>query len=225
MPSRRRFEFLFRSIAVAAAILPGGSGLGAEVIDRVMAVVGGQLITQSDVRGALAFGLVDVGEAADPVGRALDRLIDRELVLSEVDRYQPPEPRADEVAARVQAIERRFPSQAAFTAALNTSGFTEARLSEAMRNDLRIERYLEQRFTATAQPTDEEVATYFRDHASEFASGGRTPPLDEVREQVRRKLTAERHAALVADWIQGLQRRADIIRLYLPQGQGTSDKR
>jgi hypothetical protein len=205
-----------RLIAVTGVLLLSAPRLRAEVIDRMMAVVERSIITQSDVRGAIAFGLVNTSAADDPVTAALDRLIERELVLAEVERYQPPEPPADQVAARIEVMKRRFPSAAAFATALQESGFTEARLVETARDDLRIERYLEQRFTATAQPTDEEVEAYFRAHLSDLAAGGREPALDQVRDQVRGLLAAERRAALVADWVAGLQKRADILRLYPP---------
>jgi hypothetical protein len=192
----------------------GPSRAEAEVIDRLLAVVDGQVITLSDVQGGTTLGLVEAGPAADPVGAVLDRLIERALMLAEVDRYQPPEPAEDQVAARLAGVRRRFPSETALKAALDASAFTEARLAEFVRNDLRIERYLEQRFPATAQPSDDEVTEYYRTRASEFASGGAVPPLEQVRPQVRQRLAAERRAALVADWVGGLRRRANIVRLY-----------
>ena len=64
----------------------------ADVIDRVLAVVGGQIITLSDVNAALRFGLVPADVSTDPVDAALQRLIDRRLMLAEVERYAPPEP-------------------------------------------------------------------------------------------------------------------------------------
>ena len=62
----------------------------AETIDRVLAVAGGQVIMLSDVTAALDLGLVPEGGAADSgtdrTGAALARLIDRALVLVEVNR-------------------------------------------------------------------------------------------------------------------------------------------
>ena len=63
---------------------------GAEVLDRVLAVVAGDLILMSDIRVARDFGFMTVG-GADPDGQALARLIDRALILAEVERFAPPE--------------------------------------------------------------------------------------------------------------------------------------
>src|SRR6478609_4507178 len=67
----------------------------AEVIDRILAVVGRELITLSDTVAALRLGLVPAPPAgSDVVRAALDALIARQLELAEANRYQPAEPAA-----------------------------------------------------------------------------------------------------------------------------------
>jgi hypothetical protein len=126
----------------------------AETIDRVLAVAGGQVIMLSDVTAALDLGLVPDGGAAnrgadqsiDRVGAALANLIDRALVLVEVNRYAPPEPPDDAIARELAMVRARFPSQQAFESALERSGITEAHLREIIRENLRIRAYVDQRF-------------------------------------------------------------------------------
>jgi hypothetical protein len=122
----------------------------AETIDRVLAVVAGQLITLTDVTAALDLRLQTTDGAADPVRAVLSKLIDRELILTEVDRYAPPEPTADAVDREVQRVRARFPSQDALDAALARSGIDEKHLRETLRQDLRTRAYLDQRFTAAS---------------------------------------------------------------------------
>ena len=136
-------------LALALASL-AGQVAGAETIDRVLAVVAGQLITLTDVTAAIDLGLQPPDAAADPVRAVLSKLIDRELVLAEVDRYAPSEPTADAVGREVQRVRRRFPSPAAFDAALARSGIDEKHLRETLRQDLRMRAYLDQRFTAAS---------------------------------------------------------------------------
>lgn len=128
-----------------AAVVPR-----AETIDRVLAVVAGQLITLTDVTAALDLRLQASDGAADPVRAVLSKLIDRELILTEVDRYAPPEPTADAVDREVQRVRARFPSQDALDAALARSGIDEKHLRETLRQDLRMRAYLDQRFTAAS---------------------------------------------------------------------------
>jgi hypothetical protein len=131
----------------------------ADVIDRIMAVVGGQPITLSDVNAALQFRVVDVPAGTpDPLKYALDRLIERTLTLLEVERFQPPEPDPIEITMRMDEIERRFGSAAAFEKALAVTGTTGERLRRYLRNDLRITTYLNQRFGANTDPAERRPA-------------------------------------------------------------------
>lgn len=129
--------------------------LAGEILDRVLAVVAGQLIMLSDVTAARELRLVSLDATADPVGAVLAKLIDRELVLAEVDRYAPPEPTAEAVDREIAAVRARFPTQEAFDQTLARSGFDEAHLRETLREDLRIRAYLDQRFTMPASGSEE----------------------------------------------------------------------
>ena len=121
----------------------------AETIDRVLAVAAKQMITLSDVIAARDLRLQAADGGGDPIRAILTKLIERELVLAEVDRYAPPEPPADAIDREVQRVRARFASQEAFDAALARSGIDDKHLRETARQDLRIRAYLDQRFTAT----------------------------------------------------------------------------
>jgi hypothetical protein len=136
--------FLHFCILAFVLVLPAR----AEIIDRVLAVAAGQPITLSDVIGARDLGLQPAGTAADPLRAILTKLIERELVLAEVERYGPPEPAAAAVDAEVDRIRSRFPSPDAFAAAAARSGIDDRHLRETARQTLLINAYLDQRFTA-----------------------------------------------------------------------------
>ncbi|MEQ1910745.1 MAG: hypothetical protein ABMA15_18135 [Vicinamibacterales bacterium] len=127
-----------------------------DVIDRVLAVAGGEVITLSDVRAALALGRVQAANAADPSRVALTQLIDRALLLAEVNRFAPPEPSALTIDSALDSVVARFPSGDAFDATLDRLGVDRAFVRELLREDLRIRAYLDQRFTA--QTLDEQRA-------------------------------------------------------------------
>jgi hypothetical protein len=138
------------SVLTAALVLAmlATAGTRAETIDRVLALVANQLITQSDVTAAIDLGLQSSDGAADPVRAVLSKLIDRELVLAEVDRYAPAEPTAAAVDREVARVRQRFASPSAFDATLARSGIDERHLRETLRQDLRMREYLDQRFSA-----------------------------------------------------------------------------
>jgi hypothetical protein len=118
-----------------------------EMIDRTLAIVGGQAITLSDVRAALALGLIDTPSAADPIPPATKALIERLLILREVERYAPPEPLETAVDKRVRGIAARFAGEEVFRATLAAAAWSESQLRAWARDDLRMTAYLDQRFT------------------------------------------------------------------------------
>jgi hypothetical protein len=136
-------------VVAALAVVFQIAVVPAETIDRVLAVVAGQLIMLSDVTAARALGIVEPVPEADPVGSVLARLIDRELMLAEVDRYAPPEPESADIDREVAAVRARFPSQKAFDDTLARSGFDVTHVREIVRQNQRLRAYLEQRFTAS----------------------------------------------------------------------------
>jgi hypothetical protein len=143
------FRIQIGAALIAVAFLAGvARSVHAEVIERVLAVVGGQPITLSDVVGARDLGFQSPEDATDPVRAILSKLIDRELMLAETDRYGPPEPTADAVDREVARVRARFASQAEFDAAAARSGIDAPHLRETVRQNLRIAAYLDQRFTA-----------------------------------------------------------------------------
>ena len=128
-----------------------GLRASAETLDRVLAVVSGQVILLSDVTATRELGLQTADGASDPIRVLLDKLIDRELVLAEVDRYAPPEPAAAAIDRGVASVRDRFPSRQAFAATLERSGIDENHVREIVRQDLRAVAYLNQRFATAGE--------------------------------------------------------------------------
>jgi len=133
---------------VLVFVLLAAIGVAAETIDRVLAVVAGQLIMLSDVSAVRDLGIVTPDPGGDPVASVLTKLMDRELMLAEVDRYAPQEPENADVDREVAAVRARFASEKAFTDVLVKSGFDPAHVREIVRQNLRLRAYLDQRFTA-----------------------------------------------------------------------------
>ena len=106
----------------------------AQVIDRIMAVVGGRPIILSDVHAAIQFRLIE--------------------------RFQPPEPDPIEITVRVDDLQRRAGSAEAFDTALSVTGMTREQLRRHIRDDLRITTYLNQRFGSTMADRAAAVATW-----------------------------------------------------------------
>jgi hypothetical protein len=133
----------------------GAAPARAETIDRVLAVVAGQIITLTDVTAARDLRLETTDGAPDPIRALLSKLIDRELILAEVERYAPAEPTADAVEREMARVRARFTSPEELEGALARSGIDDMHLRETLRQNLRIRAYMEQRFVVTADRRQE----------------------------------------------------------------------
>jgi hypothetical protein len=176
-----------------SALIPVSVSVRAEIIDRVLAILPGQIVTLSDVEAALDLGLVEAPGAGDRIGGGLAAVIDRVLMLNEVRRVSPPEPSPAAIDARVASIRERFGSPAELLRLLAARGLDETVLRLYAADDLRLASYLDERFSAAAQPTDEEIR--------------------QAGESARLRLTEERRRALVTAWTDELRRRAEVVVL------------
>jgi peptidyl-prolyl cis-trans isomerase SurA len=202
-------------IIACATLVASGAGLQAELIDRVLAVVNGEVVTLSDMRGVLRLRLVRVEAGAGQIESALAREIDRMLMLEDVDRFAAPEPAPDALASRLDRVRAEFAEPGAFARALAAAGYDEEMLRGRVRDDLRIERYVEQRFSGVIPPSDEEIRGYAAQHRAEL-SGDQQLSEQELLRRAQQRLIDERRRALVADWLSGLHRRAEIRRPSAP---------
>jgi hypothetical protein len=203
----------------------GGAGARAQIIDRILAVVDGVIIMQSDVAAAIRLNRVhsaggpsttpgssraSSGDAADPTAAALDSLIERQLILAEVDRYAPPDPAEADIDRHLSDL--RLQAGAEFDRILLLSGIGVEHLRRELRDDLRIQAYLQQRFGAI-QPTEEEILQYYRDHPASFLVNGTVRSFDDAHDVARAALIAERRGETIRDWISDLRRRANVTVL------------
>ena len=188
----------------------------AEIIDRVLAIVEGEVITLSDSRGAIDLGLITPNGEADALVDVLEQLINRQLILIEVERYPPPSPNPTAVSLRFKQIRESFTTPEAFSHALEVSGMNEQRLRDLLRDDIRIQAYLEQRFGSAAQLTEDEVARYYREHREDFTQEGEVRSYAEVQEASRDRLLSERRLILINEWTVGLRSRANVEIYYQP---------
>lgn len=181
------------ALLVAVLVCASPSSAAGEIIDRVVAILPGAVITRVDVQVALDLGLVDVQPGADRFAVAVSTLIDRLLMLNEVRRVVPPDPAPSAVQARLAQMRARFESPAAFERALAVGGINADVLEVHAADDLRLSEYMEERFGVAVQPTPQE--------------------LQQLDGPARERLVAERRQTLIAAWVGELRRRADITVL------------
>jgi hypothetical protein len=184
----------------------GATASAQQLLDRVLARIGTEAITQTDVQALAEFGLVEGKPAGDP--DAVRQVIERQLVLRELARFPLSEPQAGSVDRQLDLMKARVGSR--LDEVMRATGLDEARLRGLARDTLRIRTYYEQRFGLASQVSEDEARKYFEEHRDQFTRGDMPPAFEEVAAAARRRASEARHQGAVAEWLQDLRSRSEV---------------
>jgi len=193
------------TLALVVAASLGVALFAQTLLDRVVARVNGTVILLSDVRAAVLFGLIDApAESEDGV----EQMVQRSLLVEEVNRFPPPEPAADAVDAEVVRLRTR--AGVSIEEVERATGLTADNLRLLARDRLRIQTYIDQRFGLTVPLTDEQVLQYYRAHPEEFTVNGQLTAFDRAQGLARERAGLEQRQRTISQWLRDLRARADV---------------
>jgi len=193
--------------AIALLLAAGlhGSLVAQALLDRVVARVNGSVILLSDVRAAVLFGLVEGSPESD---EAVEQMVQRSLLVEEVNRFPPPEPTAEAVDAELARLQTR--AGASGDEVERTTGLTADNVRLLARDRLRVQSYIDQRFGVTVPLTDGQVLQYYRAHPEEFTANGQLTPFEGAQGLARERAGLEQRQRTISQWLRDLRARADV---------------
>jgi len=199
---------LARAPGAAAAAEP-------QLRDRVVAVVDGDPILQTDIDRAIAFGGVaaQAGEGERELRRrVLDTIIEERLRIHEVQRYGFEQVPVEMITKQVEQIRGRFASEDAFRHRLGELGMQLDGLEQLVAQQLQVMVYVDELLGARVFVGLEEIESYYRKTlVPELqAKKQQVPPLEDVREQIRDVLRQQRLNEELQRWTAELRSRADV---------------
>ena len=120
----------------------------AVTVDRIAAVIDGQVLTVSEVSQMVELRFFPrLGNSDDEYRREVhDALIAQALRYRDVERFGAQDIPADTIEARVLEIQKRFPTEAEFAAALARAELTPEELRALVKRQLQVEAYIQERF-------------------------------------------------------------------------------
>lgn len=151
-------------IGMAALLFCGGAA--AAVVDRVAVVVGDAVITESEVLQELRLTEFQNGQSLDlsPGQRraAAERLVDQQLIRSEMQLGHYPEPSPGEAEGMLVKFRREhFNSIPQFRSALERYSMTEDELKQRLAWQLATIRFTDQRFRPdSGSAVDQQMNTW-----------------------------------------------------------------
>jgi hypothetical protein len=174
----------------------------AEVIDRIVAVVEGRIITLSDIRGDREIRAI-LGEKPIPDDATLTKLlIDSYLTEREIADY----PGTEVTDAEVDEYLARL---------MPRPGNVSNALRDAVRRRIRIQKFLDMRFRQSIRPTDDEIRKYYEDvFVPEARKRGlpSIPPLTDpdIANAIRENVIQEDLDENLEVWLEAVRRRSNV---------------
>lgn len=225
MPNPRSSAVLYAALLAGVAL--SASAPRAEIVDRVAAIVGSEVITLSQVRTQM--NLVALLNQSEPVGletggrAALEALIDRRLAMQDLALTPFLLAPAEEVEGPLRALRgQTFAGGRDFPAALVHYGLTEDDCRAFLREKASFERYVSFRFKTGQEVSPGAVEAYYRNEysAGQAALGAPAEPLESVRSAILDVLAERQANRLLEQRIMELRALTRIEILAFPAAGG-----
>lgn len=190
------------------------------MIDRIVAIVNGHVILQSDWDEGLSYEALltnrSLAQFTDDDRRAvLDRLIDQELLREQMKSADFLHANDAEVAAQVADARKQYPQAASpgsWQALLAQYHLTEKDLYDHVQQQIDLMRLVDARLRPAVQIDSKSIEAYYRDQfVPELKqTGSFEVPLAEVSAKIRELLTQEKVSELLVSWLQTLRSEGQV---------------
>ena len=162
-------KYLLVFISLLTFISPVRAG----IIERIVAVVNGGVITLSELEEFLGPERVrregvDVDRERKGARRwALERLIEKKVLLQEA-KDQGIEVREERIDRRIEEMKGRFALEEEFRQALREENLTEAKLRRRIKEDLMVSLLIDREVRAGVRVGEEEIRLFFEENRERF---------------------------------------------------------
>lgn len=193
------------------------------VLDRIVAIVNGDLVLESDVDQEQRFAVFQ--PLTDPQGtfsrpRAVERLINRDLILQQL-QLQPQEPVTDkQVDDQLMQLRKDLPAckvehcetDAGWQHFVAQQGFTMDQVRERWRQRMEVLRFIEQRFRMGIQISPDEIKSYYeKTLLPQYAARKVAPPkLEAISDRIQEVLLQQQVGNLLSDWLKSLRAQGTV---------------
>lgn len=186
----------------ALLILFSWGTLHAELVDRILAVVNGKLITQSDLEDYQILFEKD----KDPAS-LLEDLINQKLFLNEVRKFEVPVPSELAIQKVYQDLESEFGGTTNFEDELDQTGLSRQTVHKLIRIRLWVDQLLEQRINFFVFVSPKDIEAYIASHSDQFVLMSPDEARASAQDSLIRNKSEERHK----NYLNRLRNRASIL--------------
>lgn len=182
-----------------------------QVIDRIVAQIGGSVITQSQIVELGRFQKLMDGKE-QTASQRLHELAQQWIVSHDAALSGFRAPSAKDVQSAMAGLEKRFGSAATFQKHLKSVGLSESDARRLLDRELFLNRYLEYKFRPEVRIDEQQIQKYYRSTLVPKLkqTGQVVPPITSVADQVREVLTEQAVSQRAAHWLDQMQERWKI---------------
>jgi peptidyl-prolyl cis-trans isomerase SurA len=201
------------------------------VLDRVVAVVNGDVILESDVDEERRFEEIQPYRSTTNFtrDRTIERLIDRALILQQ-SALEPEDAVPDkDLDDQLMTLRKDSPAckqfhcetDAGWKKYVEDHGFTVEEFRERWRKRMELLKFIEVRFRNGITISDGEIKSYYENTMlPEYAKRNVTPPkLETISNRIEEVLLQQQVGALLEDWLKSLRAQGSV-RMMTP-GEAT----
>jgi peptidyl-prolyl cis-trans isomerase SurA len=212
---------------IAAPMTPATQAAPAEqgqTIDRVIAIVNGDLILESDVDEERRFATFQpfstTTDGTFPREKLIERLINRTLILQQAKLQMIGGVKETDVTAQLLTLRKGIPvckeyhceTDAGWDKFVAAQGFTLPELQMRWRQRMEVLAYIENRFRMGIRITPTEISDYYTkellpQYAKEKAVA---PKLEELSDRIQEILLQQRVSKLLQDWLTSLRAQGTV---------------
>ena len=210
-------------VAHPNAVIPGDG----VVLDRLVAVVNGDMILESDVDEERRFEEIQPYRSAEESTRekVIERLVDRALILQQA-ALQPEDAVSDkDVDTQMTTLRKDIPACKQYQCEtdegwknfLASHGFTVEEFRSRWRKRMELLKFIGLRFRNGITISDDEIKAYYeKTMLPVYARRNVTPPkLETVSKRIEEVLLQQRVSALLEDWLKSLRVQGSV-RIMTP---------
>lgn len=192
-------------------------------LDRIVAVVNGQVILESEIADEVHWQRLASGGPAGPVtdkdrGQALDRLIDQALIQQQIatTNYVPvTETEVEARLADLRAALGNADTDEKWRALLTQHELSQDAARDRVAAQLNILRFVDLKLRPSVFVDRVEIEKYYQEKfvPEMHSKGAQPPPLNEVTAQIENILAEEQVGKLFEAWLKGVRTQSDIRRV------------
>jgi HAMP domain-containing protein len=224
------------SVFAASAQSPTTQPTQTVVLDRVIAVVNGEVLLQSDVDQEQRLSVLSpltIPHSQDTDDDAARRLIRRTLVLEQMKQQEQPTSVSRGIAEKgLQELRATLHGCAPHSCAspqgwdqfLNDHHITQQEALERWSQRMAIENFINLRFRAGIHITSAEISTYYQDTLVPTLKANQVPvpPLQQIAPRIEQLLLEQHVNTMISQWLQSLRAEGSVQILVPAYGKSSN---